>query len=189
MNSVFITGISTAGKSTLAGKLAAEFGIRHVNNDHLRGEMVKDPALEPWANFYHNKNEAAYYATTSFDQCWQDLVLQSEAIWPTMKRKMKEIAAVNQAVIFEGVNLLPHLMNELPFKGIVMLGSSKQEIFERLKNEPRWGSTEELQRLEAVETFDQVRRYLVEAEKYCYPTFGEPHAAEDELRKLIQQSA
>ncbi len=186
MNSVFITGISTAGKSYLAKRVASSLGVDYINLDELRSEMEKDLALEPWVNFYWHKNEAEYYQTTIPEEQWQDLVKQSEAFWPTMKRKIEGVLASGKPTIFEAVNLLPHLVKELPIKGIVLLGNSEQEIFERLAAVPRWGNTEELQHLEANALFSIERpRYKAEAEKYGYSAYSEPTAAEDGLTRLI----
>lgn len=73
--------------------------------------------------------------------------------------------------MFEGLNLLPHLMHkDLPsLKGIVLLGPSFEKILERNKQSPRWGNTEELQHMEAEAFFYGERpRYLEEGEKYGY---------------------
>lgn len=79
-------------------------------------------------------------------------------------------------------------MRQLPIKGITLLGRSEEETFDRLKAEPRWGTTEELQRLEADAFFNIERpRYAVEAEKHGYPSFSSPEEAEAELIRLIQQ--
>lgn len=186
MNSAFITGIPTAGKSYLADKIAKSFGMTHIKIDAVRDEMVKIPKLEPWVNFFWNKNEAEYYPNTSADEQWKNIVDQSEAFWPTVKAKIEEILASGNPTIFEGVNLLPHLMKELAIKGVVILGNSEKETFERIKADPRWGSTEELQRLEAHAFFTIERsRYAAEAEKHGYPTFSDPSEAEAELIRLI----
>lgn len=186
MNSVFITGIPTAGKSYLADKIAKSLGITHVKMDAIRDEMVKDPTLEPWVNFFWHKNEAEYYPATPSEEQWQNIVNQSEAFWPTTKKKIEETLASGTPAIFEGVNLLPHLMRELTIKGVVILGNSEQETFERIKADPRWGNTDELQRLEAHAFFTIERPcYVAEAKKYGYPAFSDVSQAESELIRLI----
>lgn len=80
-------------------------------------------------------------------------------------------------------------MQEIAIKGVVILGNSEEETFERIKADPRWGNTEELQRLEADAFFNVERpRYAAEAEKYGYLTFNGPENAEVELIKLIRQT-
>jgi hypothetical protein len=182
--------IESGGKSYLANKIAKSLGITNIKMDAIRDEMVKDPVLEPWVNFFWHKNEAEYYPTTHPEEQWQNIVNQSEAFWPTMKRKIEETLASGKPAIFEGVNLLPHLMRELSIKGVVILGNSEEETFERIKADPRWGKSEELQRLKADAFFNVERpRYEAEAKKYGYPTFDGPEDAEAELIRLIQQTS
>lgn len=186
MNSVFITGIPTAGKSYLADKIAKSLSMTHIEVDAIRDEMVKDPILEPWVNFFWHKNEVEYYSAISPEEQWQNIVNQSEAFWSTMKKRIEETLASGRPAIFEGVNLLPHLMQEVAIKGVVILGNSEEEAFERIKADPRWGNTEELQRLEAHAFFTVEHPcYKAEAEKFGYPTFSDPSEAEAELIRLI----
>lgn len=88
MNAIFIGGTSTAGKSYLAQKLAKEYSIPLLSTDTMHEEFKQDPRLEPWVNFYWNKNEAEYYADTSLEAQWQNLVDQSEAFWPSILEKV-----------------------------------------------------------------------------------------------------
>jgi len=186
MTSVFITGTPTAGKSTLAKKIAESLGMQVMRSDDLRDEMQKNPILEPWVNFYWNKNEAEYYASVTPEEQWRDLVLQSDAFWPTMKKNILNVLESGTPTIFEGVNLLPHLMNEVLIPGIVLVNSSEEEIFERLKKASRWGETEELQRIEAHIFFSSERPgYLREAEQYGIPAFSDSVSAEAILKTMI----
>ena len=188
MNSVFITGIPTSGKSYLADKVAASLGLVHVKMDDLWDTLAKDPVLEPWLNYFWHKDEAEYYHTTTRDEQWRDIVNQSEAFWETAKKHMEKIVAKGQPAIFEGVNLLPHLMCNCSLKGVVLLASSKSQVFERLKANPRWSDKVDLQQIEAAAFFEgENAHYATEAGRYGYPAFSDPSAAEAELIKLIQQ--
>jgi adenylate kinase family enzyme len=60
MKYVFIGGTITAGKSFLAKKIADENGAIYVEIDLLREEMVKDPKLKPWVNWYTDQDEEEY---------------------------------------------------------------------------------------------------------------------------------
>jgi 2-phosphoglycerate kinase len=188
MNSVFITGQSTAGKSTLAVRLAETLGMTCVKTDAFRREMMHDPVLKPWVNFFRDRDEAQYWRTTSPEQHWQNYEDQFEAFWPTTKKNIEEILASGKPTVFEGTNLLPHLMRELPLRGIVLLNDSEEQILKHLRVNPRWGETEELQRMEAHANFTIERiQYKTEADKYGYKTFSKPETAESELIKLIQE--
>ena len=188
MHSVFITGIPTSGKTYLAQKMASRFGMIHVKVDDIIEEMIKDPLLKPWVNFFWDKEETHYLETTSYDEQWDHLVQQSEAFWPTIKKNIEDALAKGQPTIFEGVNLLPHLMQELSLQGIVLLGSTEEEMLKRLKEHPRWGNTEELQRRETKAFFGSDRPYYAaEAQRYGFPSFSDSHKAEEELVKMIMQ--
>lgn len=174
MKKLFITGIPASGKTYLGNRLAKEWGGICVSIDNVREKLAEDERYKKWVNFYLDKDEKEYYLSTSPDERWADLVAQSEGLWPAICEEIKKYDNGNQPVIFEGVNLLPHLMyrdfKEMP--GIVLLGDTFENIFSRNKNDPRWGETEELQKLEAEAFFyDERPRYKTEAEKYGYGIF------------------
>ena len=185
---LFITGIPTAGKSYLAKKLARELNGEWLSTDNLRAELIKNPAYKPWILFYWNQDEYVYYTTTNYDEQWNNLVKQSESLWPGILEIIKERDKNDKPIIFEGVNILPHLANnDLGCEGIVLIGKSFEEVFERIKKEPRWGKTEELQRLEAKAFFEGERiRYKEEAEKYGYKVFEDVETAYKEAIKFLK---
>lgn len=185
---IFITGIPAAGKSYLANKVAAAVDGLHVKVDDVREELTDNSEYRKWVNFYFNQDEKIYYTTTTPEQRWNDLVAQSEALWPGILEKIKSYKKETKPVIFEGVNILPHLAKkDLPFSGIVLIGRSFEEILVRNKAEPRWGQTEELQKLEADAFFNGERpKYKAEAEKYEYKVFETVNEAYPELIKFFR---
>jgi len=187
MRHAFITGIPTAGKSHLAKKISESLGMSFIKIDDWRDELQRDPILKEWVDFFRNKNEEEYWQITSPDQEWEDLRNQSEALWPAILKKIKETQYLDRPTIFEGVNILPHLAHrDLDFPGIVMLGDSFEVVLERNKQEPRWGSTDELIRKEAEAFWNWERpRYAAEAGKYGFKVFSDPSAAEKELTILL----
>lgn len=187
MKYVFISGIPTAGKSYLAKKIAQKTNSVHVDIDELRGLMKENPNLEPWVNFFWNKDEKEYWEIVSPQEHWNNLVKQSETFWPTILEKIHEVQKIGKNAIFEGVNILPHLAHkDLDFPGIVLLGDSEQNVFERCKNDPRWGKTAELQKKEAEWFFvHEGKIYKEEANKYGYKVFNSAEKVEKELLKLM----
>ncbi len=171
-NQFFITGIPTGGKSYLAKKLAERLGGVVVSTDDMREEMSKDPKYRKWTNFYLDKDEKNYYTNTSPEEQWKNLVDQSEGLWPYILEKILSYKS-DKPIIFEGVNILPHLAKrDLPFDGIVLIGKNRDDVFERVKKDHRWGKTEELWNLEADAFFNIERpNYRKEAEKYGYKIF------------------
>ena len=176
---LFITGIPTSGKSYLAKKLASEIDGIVVCLDDFRENLVSDSRYKKWVNFYLDQNESVYLEKTDPDALWQNLVVQSEGLWPVFAEKIHLYRSEEKPVIFESVNILPHLAHKhLEISGIVLLGASLKETLARNKKNPRWGDTAQLQELEARVFFNVERpRYKMEAERYGYPTFETADAA------------
>jgi predicted kinase len=186
----FIGGIPASGKSYLAKKIAEETGATHINLDELRcSEMIRNPELKPWVEFFINKDEVSYWQNTNCEEDWENLKKQSEAFWPTILNKIKDVQNSGKSAIFEAVNILPHLAHrDLDFKGVFLLGESFEIIFERNKKDPRWGKTEELQRIEADRFFNcESKMYEQEAEKYGFKAFNSAEEAEEEIKNLLEK--
>ena len=188
MKAIFITGIPASGKSYLAERLARELGGIHVELDDFREDLVKNEKYKKWVNFYLDQDEKDYYTNASPEAQWNNLVQQSENIWHGILEKINSYRTEVKPVIFECVNILPHLAKkDLDFEGIVLLGPSLVEILERNKKDPRWGSTEELQKMET-ESFWNIERpmYKKEAEKCGYKTFEDNEEAFGYARGLLK---
>jgi len=179
-----ISGIPTAGKSTLTRKLAEATNGIGVFLDDYREELASDERYIKWVNFYIDQDLETYYTTTSPEDEWKNLVAQSEAIWPAFLERIDSYAENERPVIFECVNLLPHLINrDLGFPCVVLIGSSYEETLERNKRDPRWGSTERELELNSKSFFFVERpHYIEEAEKYGYPMF---ESSEDAFPKAL----
>ncbi len=164
-----ITGIPASGKSYLAKKLAVDTGGIFVSFDDLREGLTHDFVYGKWVNFYYNiSDEREYYLETPPDVLWKDIVSQSEGLWPVFLEHIHSYVNEPRPVIFECVNLLPHLVvPDCGFPEIVLLGSSQKEILERNKKDPRWGKTTFLQEIEAKNFFLVERpRYKEEGELF-----------------------
>jgi hypothetical protein len=187
VGSVFISGIPASGKTYLADKVAQQTGAIHVDLDATRAEMLNIESLEPWVSFFWNQDEDEYWDRTTKEEHWDNLVLQSEMLWPFLLQRIKGTRTERTSVIFECVNILPHLAKrDLDFTGIYLLGESTEAIIERLRQVPRWGGTEELQRKEALCFFQyEGSKYKQEAEKHTYKAFYDNAEAEKELIRLL----
>lgn len=190
-NVILITGIPTAGKSYLSHKLVRETGAYYLEADVLRDKLADDPRYHPWTNFYWDRDEREYYSQNGYETQWQNLVSQSEALWPAFRERILAYQCgwvplktwigahlrcrrrPQPLLLAEGVNLLPHLTRrDFDFPGIVIVGRSRQDILDRLALSPRWGKTRELQELEAdAFWYGERPRYIAEAEKHGYPVF------------------
>ncbi len=175
---IFITGIPTSGKSYLAKKLAdTTGGIAVLLDDSRESLATVSSEYKKWTNFYIDQDEESYYTKTEPDKMWDNLVKQSEGLWPGFIEKINEYASEAKPVVFECVNILPHLASkDLGFPGVCLIGKSRsagyEQTLERIKKDPRWGRTPRLQELEA-KSFFYVERphYEEEAKKYGYLVF------------------
>ena len=188
MKFAFISGIPASGKTYIAKKVSLSISCLYVNLDDLRRKMVSDPKLESWVNFFKNKNEHEYWSSITQDEHWSNVLKQAEAFGLSYLRKINEIKNTAKSAIFESVSILPHLAyRDLDFPGIYLLGESIEMIFKRLKENPRWGGNEELQRMEAEWFYlHEGAMYESEAKKYGFKSFRHPEKAEEELLKLMQ---
>ncbi len=142
-------------------------------------------------SFYYNQDETNYYAQTSSEDCWNHLVKQSEALWPNTLERIRTHEAAQKGFIIEGANLLPHLIaRDTTLTGVYLLGRSFKEVLERLRAEPRWGETKELQQKEAEDLFFSQRpHYEAEAKQFGFQTFEDSSLAESTLRTLLQDKS
>ncbi len=184
---LFVTGIPTAGKSYLSRRLASEVGGISVSLDHHRQAISSDERYKKWIRFYSNKDEKEYFANTSPEEQWQNLVNQSEALWPAFLEKIDLYSEETSPVIFESVNLLPHIVKgDFDFSGIVLVGASYESVLERNMADPRWGNTKELQEMEAKYFFGVERPgYTKEAERFGYQVFESADEAYETARALL----
>lgn len=202
---IFITGIPTAGKSYLARRLARTTGGYCLETDNLREELKNDPELGKWARFFEEENELAYYADNDPQKQWAILSEVHERIWPGVLRKIRayeagriplrsRIAAFirkpfarNRPLIFEGINILPHLAKkDLVFPGVVLVAESFEEVLGRNRQRPRWGKTPEMIEMSA-RAFWFVERphYVAEAKKSGYPIFEDANQAFDAIIAMM----
>lgn len=187
MKYVFIGGIPTAGKSFLAKKIADETGAIHVEIDLLREKMAKDPKLKPWVNWYTDQDEEEYFKKIDNDLGWTHLKNQSEAYWATIEKKVSEIKKTGKKAVFEGYNLLPHLVSKnFDFTGIYLKAPKPEEILKRIEMKKRWGSGNKLHKMEVkffIECFDH--NFMKDAKRYGYKCFSNSIKAEKEIMNLL----
>jgi 2-phosphoglycerate kinase len=172
---LFVTGNPTAGKSHLAKMLVERIGARRGDGDAARFALKDDPRYADAVCFYLNQDEAAYYAKTTPEERWSNLVRQSETIWPALREwvERESAEAGDSPVVFEGVNLLPDLVaRDFPGEvGCAILSPSQETVAARLAEKPRWGDLG-MQAHEAAEFFlEQVPRYRALAETAGWPVF------------------
>jgi adenylate kinase len=185
---LFISGIPTSGKSYLAKRLAKETGGIAVLFDDLRESLATDERYKKYTNFYLDLDEKEYLTKAGADEQWKNLVAQSEGLWPAFIKEINKYSNESRPVIFECVNILPHLAKkDLDFPGVVLIGESYEEILKRNKEDPRWGNSTELQELEAKTFFEIERpRYKSEAEKFGYPVFKNSDDAYEMALRLLK---
>lgn len=203
---LFITGIPTAGKSYLAHRLMDLTGGYCLETDNLYEELAFDPRYEKWARFFEENNEYTYYTENDPEKQWTILSEMHEKLWPGVLERIRayekgeiplksRIAGFcrkprssKRLLIFEGINILPHLAKkDLDFPGVVLVGKSFEEVLERNQERPRWGKTAEMIRMGA-HAFWSIERphYLAEAESYGYRIFEDADDAYKEIIKMFE---
>lgn len=152
---VFLGGSPSSGKSLLASEFIGNdawvkgLKVVHSDIDSFKVEFAKDPSLLPWVNVFLSSDEKKYWETSSFEHHTKNLIGQSEALWGGILKKINEIKSQHEHAIFEGENLLPHLVKSLDFGGFFLVLDDENELLRRLQSKYRWGLTDELKRLEA----------------------------------------
>lgn len=186
---VFIGGTPAAGKSYMAKKFAEDSGldITVVSIDDLREEWGKDPHLAKWVNIFSDKDENEYWKTADFEQHSQLLIQQSEAFFPKILEKVEQVKSQEENALFEGVNLLPHLVyKHFGIPGFFLVNQNFNTVLTRLETAPRWGRSRDLQAMEARYFIEYDARFIREqSEKYGFKTFSDSSKAEAELRRLF----
>jgi 2-phosphoglycerate kinase len=109
---ILIGGMPTAGKSTLAENLSKHLNLPWISSDQIgqvmRGVASKEqyPTLFTWENYdgfqYLNKYTADEIANNEF--------AKGEAVWPGVRKLIKEDYTWNDGFIIEGDDILPHLV-------------------------------------------------------------------------------
>lgn len=203
---IFITGIPTAGKSYLARKLIDLTGGYCLETDNLYEELGRDPRYEKWAKFFEDNDEHAYYTENDPDKQWAILSEMHEKLWPGVLEKIRAYEAGDipsksrmagllrkpfsqkRPLIFEGINILPHLAKrDLTFPGVVLVGKSYEEVLNRNHERPRWGKTEEMIRMGANAFWSVERpRYIKEALSCGYGIFEDADEAYEEALKMLE---
>lgn len=185
---VFVGGTPAAGKSFTVKEFIKNSGlnIECVSLDDLREEFTKDPQRQ-WVDFFWNKNEEDYWQNTSYRKHSDNLSKQSEAFWPTVKEKIARVQNERKHAIFEGVNLLPHLVKEYTnIPTLFLIQRDSKIVLERIKKEPRWGEELHLQELEAKYFVEYDAKFIKEeAEKYGLTVFNDPQKLTEELKRLF----
>ena len=97
---LFITGIPTSGKSYLARQLANKLGGICVPLDDFRENLSKDKRYSKWTNFFWNKDEKIYLTMTSAEKQLENLIAQSEGLWPAFLNEISKFKDESKPVIF-----------------------------------------------------------------------------------------
>lgn len=189
---VFIGGTSAAGKTYTAKEFVKKSGlpIHIVSIDDLRKDFAKDPKLKYWVDILWNQNEEEYWKTITYEKDIQNLIDQSQAFWPSILEILENTKKKYKHAIFEAINIQPHLAKkDFDFPGFFLVNEDYQTLLERFKKDPRWGKSEDLQRIEVEFLLKHDVPFIKkEAKKYGYKVFNNSEDAIKELRKIFQLS-
>ncbi len=185
---ICITGIPTAGKSTLAQNIADETNGIVLATDVIRKELVTNPIYEPWVNFYREKDPYEYYTNTNPKEQWKTLYDQSVNIWPGILEVINHYKDEQKLVIVEGVSALPELIHrDLGWPCLVLVNNSLEETHRRNKIKPRWGIKDPETLLLNSKGFYSIEgpEYIKQAKEFGYPVFDNNEAARKYILKTL----
>ncbi len=186
---VFIGGAPTAGKTHLARDFTkqSDGAIHHIKVDDIREELRTVPEVKKWANFFKSQDETAYWKRTDCKQHLQNIIDQSNALWPHILKKIKESQKQFPRVIFEGIDIMPELAHrDLDFDGFFLVPPDVETMYVRLQAHRRWGETNDLKRQEAKCFYEGDAMYIKqEAEKYGYEVFDNLDDGYSKLSELF----
>jgi len=109
---ILIGGMPTAGKSTLAENLSEDLNLPWISTDQIGIIMravatrEKYPMLFTWED-YDGMN---YLNELTADEIADNEFAKGEAVWPGVRKLVKEDYTWNDGFIIEGDDILPHLV-------------------------------------------------------------------------------
>ncbi|XOU94863.1 MAG: hypothetical protein ACNFW9_02220 [Candidatus Kerfeldbacteria bacterium] len=184
---VFIGGVPTTGKTHLVKDFIkkSKLNILHVEIDDIRDKFKNDVNLIKWVNFFRDQDEDVYWQNTSCQKHIENVVRQSEELWPHILEQIINIQNKHEHVIFEGVQLMPRLTRKfLKMNGFFLIPPDIETIYIRLVAHKRWGVTNDQKRNEAKCFFEGDAKYInTEARKFGYKVFDNTDEGYSQLYK------
>ncbi|MDP4177132.1 MAG: isopentenyl transferase family protein [Bacillota bacterium] len=120
---ILIGGSPTVGKSTIAMKLASEYGYNCISTDDI-GEVLQTVTdINPMKNMDYRE----YYIKKSIDELINDVEEYHSKIWPAIKRLIDIHSDWSTPIIIEGWALYPRLLKSVKadnMASIWLVGSS-----------------------------------------------------------------
>lgn len=122
-NIILIGGTSHAGKSTLAGFLAAKFGLINISTDKL----ARHPG-RPWKERLEEipLHVQQHYFDLPVDELVADVLKHYQNIWPNVQ---SVIESNTNNLVMEGSALLPQLIQQIPLKEITAVWLTATDEF------------------------------------------------------------
>ena len=109
---ILVGGMPAAGKSTLAENLSKHLNLPWISTDQI-GIIMREvatrekyPKLFTWEDY----NGVQYLNEFTADEIADREFAKSEAVWPGVRKLIKEDDFWNNGFIIEGDDILPHLV-------------------------------------------------------------------------------
>jgi len=111
-----IGGAPTVGKSTIAAALAAHLKLPWISTDQIRDIMRTVADRQTHAKLFNPQgfDAAGLFNGFTADELVAIEVGQGEAAWTGIRALIERDYTWPQGFVVEGVNLLPHLIGDLP---------------------------------------------------------------------------
>jgi 2-phosphoglycerate kinase len=109
---ILVGGMPTAGKSTIAENLSRHLNLPWISTDQI-GQIMravatreKHPKLFTWEDY----DGFQYLNNYTADEIADNEFAKAEAVWPGIRKLIKEDYTWNNGFIIEGCDIQPHLV-------------------------------------------------------------------------------
>jgi len=195
---ILIGGAPTAGKSSLATKLAKEMDVPFISTDTIRDRMrdAQDKDMMSYLHYFENTTAEEYLPNHSAEQIVDDQNKESEEVWAGISALIQNNNEFNSEVyIIEGIAILPHLVNKLStqniLKPIFLINTNEKKINDIIYTRGLWDDadtySDDLKKLElpwVLAFSDWIKN---ESEKYGYQVLDRKttEPTTQDVRKLL----
>lgn len=192
---ILIGGAPTTGKSTIAALVAKHLNLPWISTDQIREIMRLVARREDCPKLFNPKGYDAQKFLTKFSAAQiADMEMeQGKAVWPGIKKFIKDDYTWRDGFVIEGVNILPHLvandfLNDKNIKSVFLVDEDADRIRDIIFNRGLWDDahkySDDLKPKEIEWVLAFSNKLKAEAKKYNYPTV-EVHKKDDDLQAVL----
>lgn len=196
---ILIGGAPTTGKSTMAALVAKHLNLPWISTDQIREIMRVVAPRDEYPKLFSSEGYDAQQFLTEFsaEEIADMEREQGEAVWPSIKKFIKDDYTWRAGFVMEGVNILPHLVaqdfaDDQEAKAVFLVDEDADRIKDVVYTRGVWGVAKEysddLKQKEIEWVLDFSHKIRAEAEKHGYPIV-EVRKKDDDLHAVLSALA